>query len=136
MDADQPMNDASNSNNDDDDDPISFLSTLPEPLRGYSIKAFSPPPPRNNNDNSDDDEAAKVAETSNRLDELEISTRSHLLVLVEQLVSSCSSSGNEDNINNEVEFLILGRCYCRVFRIEWKFSRRVFLAVSHWRAPV
>ena len=103
MDVDQPINDvvSSNNNNDDDDDPISFLSTLPEPLRGYSIKAFSPP--RNDNNNEVDD-AAKVAETSNKLDELEISTRSHLLVLVEQLVSSCCSNINEDN-NNEQQTL-------------------------------
>ena len=103
MDVDQPINDvvSSNNNNDDDDDPISFLSTLPEPLRGYSIKAFYPPP---NDNNNEVDDAAKVAETSNKLDELEISTRSHLLVLVEQLVSSCCSNINEDN-NNEQQTL-------------------------------
>ena len=80
------------------DDPSTYLSSLSEPLKSYAIKALSP---------SEDTTATNDDTTTNkRLDELEISTRSHLLTLVEQLHSI--SSGNEDEhaISSAIETIL------------------------------
>jgi len=72
------------------DDPLTYLSSLSEPLKSYAIKAFSPPPTTSEDSTADDDDT-----TTKRLDELEISTRSHLLTLVEQLHSITNDNGEQ-----------------------------------------
>ena len=41
---DQPMTDDATTNSSDSDDPLTYLSSLSEPLKSYAIKAFTPPP--------------------------------------------------------------------------------------------
>jgi len=91
---DQPMTDATDS----DDDPSTYLSSLSEPLKSYAIKAFSPPP-TTSEDTTDDT-------TTKRLDEIEISTRSHLLTLVEQLHSITKDQDDEQAISLAIETIL------------------------------
>eukprot|EP00584_Thalassiosira_punctigera_P022412 CAMPEP_0172561242 /NCGR_PEP_ID=MMETSP1067-20121228/92100_1 /TAXON_ID=265564 ORGANISM="Thalassiosira punctigera, Strain Tpunct2005C2" /NCGR_SAMPLE_ID=MMETSP1067 /ASSEMBLY_ACC=CAM_ASM_000444 /LENGTH=955 /DNA_ID=CAMNT_0013351245 /DNA_START=210 /DNA_END=3074 /DNA_ORIENTATION=- len=76
----------------DVEDPA-FVSSLREPLRGYASRAFSPPSPT---DDGDRNEEAIRGDATSKLDELEISTRSHLLELVERFLSVSSSSEDEN----------------------------------------
>eukprot|EP00578_Thalassiosira_sp_NH16_P019683 CAMPEP_0181092406 /NCGR_PEP_ID=MMETSP1071-20121207/8903_1 /TAXON_ID=35127 /ORGANISM="Thalassiosira sp., Strain NH16" /LENGTH=315 /DNA_ID=CAMNT_0023174587 /DNA_START=48 /DNA_END=992 /DNA_ORIENTATION=- len=95
--------DSSSSSSDVDDAPPAFLASLPEPLRGHALRTLSPPP------SSDDDAPGNAAAgggggaSSSALDDLEISTRSHLLELVERLPSWSRCDGREngdDDKNN------------------------------------
>ena len=96
---DQPMTDATTTNSSDSDDPSTYLSSLSEPLKSYAIKAFSPPQASTSEDNTADDTTTK------RLDELEISTRSHLLTLVEQL-HSITNDNDEQAISLAIETIL------------------------------
>lgn len=73
-----------------------YLSSLPEPLRELSIRALAPPD-RSYGENCREGvgsiaTAGATFTAGDKLDEFEISTRSHLLKLAEQLLVTCSNS--------------------------------------------
>ncbi|KAL7438250.1 hypothetical protein ACHAXH_009481 [Discostella pseudostelligera] len=84
-----------------------YLSSLPEPLRGFAIRALAPPDSNGENCREEDGGSivASSASTStattsapvDRVDEFEISTRSHLLTLAEQLLSFSTASQETQN---------------------------------------
>lgn len=84
-----------------------YLSSLPEPLRGFSIRALAIPDSNGGNCREEDGGSIVASSTSasavptstsvDKLDEFEISTRSHLLTLAEQLLSCSSASQEKQN---------------------------------------
>ena len=98
---DQPMTDAT-TNSSYSDDPSTYLSSLSEPLKSYALKAFSPPPTTSEDTTANNDDTA----TNKRLDELEISTRSHLLTLVEQLHSITNDNDDQQDISLAIETIL------------------------------
>ena len=94
-------NNISNSvnNNNNNDDPSSFISSLSQPLQSYAAKAFP----------SQEEETANLMggappNNNNLLDELEISTRSYLLELLEQLMVA-ESDGQSNAIEQLLQYL-------------------------------
>ena len=77
-----------------------YLSSLPEPLREFSLRALAPPDKCNGEKGVGSIAAAGASSsaatfpTNDKLDEFEISTRSHLLTLAEQLLLTCSNSSS------------------------------------------
>ena len=61
-----------------------FISTLLEPIRGYALQAFNPPSDDEIAKNDKNGEGTATTATSNKLDQLKISTRSHLLELSDE----------------------------------------------------
>ena len=73
-----------------------FTSSLPNPLRDYATKCFSS---IKNDDDALPSSSGGLVDDQQRLDEFEISVRSHLLNLIERLLafqSSCDSGGGGD----------------------------------------
>ena len=97
---DQPMTDDATTNS--SDDPLTYLSSLSEPLKSYAIKAFSPPSLTTSEDTTADNDTTTIK----RLDELEISTRSHLLTLVEQLHSITNDNDDQQDISLAIETIL------------------------------
>ena len=74
-----------------------FPSSLPPPLRGFALQAF--PPDQDDQDNQDGDNSTDRNESAiARLDHLEISLRSHLLQLVQDLLQ-CEQCQDNTNTN-------------------------------------
>ena len=77
-----------------------YLSSLPEPLREFSLRALAPPVKCNGEKGvgsiaaAGASSSAATSPTNDKLDEFEISTRSHLLTLAEQLLLTCSNSSS------------------------------------------
>ncbi|KAL7456359.1 hypothetical protein ACHAWC_007899 [Mediolabrus comicus] len=78
-----------------------FITSLPNPLHDYATKCFSDPSQNNNSD----DESQRQQQRQKLEDEFEISVRSHLLHLIEQLLSSTtttpSSAGAQENEDDD-----------------------------------
>ena len=69
---------------------FNFISSLSNPLRGYAEKCFSA-------STNDDKDGITTSQQQQRLDEFEISVRSHLLELIEQLLSFQSTGNNNED---------------------------------------
>jgi len=89
--------DEDHSLDDNDVSKADFITSLSNPLRDYAEKCFSP------NENEDSIAAITLSgqeqqQQQQRLDEFEISIRSHLLILIEQLLTD---GGNKSNSNHD-----------------------------------
>ena len=77
-----------------------FITSLPNPLHDYATKCFSDPSSQIT-DNNNDDESQQQQQRQKLEDEFEISVRSHLLQLIEQLLASTTTSSSDGAQENE-----------------------------------
>ena len=71
-----------------------FISSLSNPLRGYAETCF---PPQSNGNADEKESIPTQQQQQQRLDEFEISVRSHLLELIEQLLTAQDNNDDDDD---------------------------------------